>query len=73
MVEFAYNNPKNASIGHMSFKLNCSYHLRVFFEKDIDPHFRSYFADELAQVLKDLIIILLPELIICSGTLKAFT
>ena len=27
MAEFAYNNAKNASTGHILFKLNCEYHL----------------------------------------------
>ena len=26
MAKFAYNNAKNASIGHISFKLNCDYY-----------------------------------------------
>ncbi len=26
MAEFAYNNAKNASIGHIPFKLNCGFH-----------------------------------------------
>ena len=27
IVEFAYNNTKNASTGHMAFELNCGYYL----------------------------------------------
>ena len=37
MAKFAYNNAKNASIGHMPFKLNYNYHLRILYEEDADP------------------------------------
>ncbi len=37
MVEFAYNNAKNASIGHIPFELNCGYQSKVSFEEDVDP------------------------------------
>ena len=37
MVEFVYNNAKNASTGHTLFELNCKYHPRVSYEKDLDP------------------------------------
>lgn len=33
MVEFAYNNIKNASTNYMFFELNCSYHSCIFFWK----------------------------------------
>ena len=51
MAEFAYNNAKNASTGHMPFELNCGYHPRVFFKKDINPCFWSKTADELLAEL----------------------
>ena len=38
MADFTYNNTKNASTGYMPFKLNCEYHLRVFYKEDFDPH-----------------------------------
>ena len=41
MAECAYNNAKYASIGHTPFKLNCGYHSRVSFKKDIDPYLES--------------------------------
>ena len=47
MAEFAYNNVKNASIGDMSFELNCGYHLCIFFEKDTNLCFQSKTADKL--------------------------
>ncbi len=54
IVEFAYNNIKNASTGHTPFKFNCGYHLRVSFEEDIDPRSRSYSANKLAEELRKL-------------------
>ena len=55
MAEFAYNNTKNASTNYTSFELNCSYHLRVSFEEDVDFYSRSCFANNLAKELKELI------------------
>ena len=57
LAKFAYNNAKNSSNGHTSFKLNCGYHPCVFFEKDTDPHSQSKSADELSAKLWDLITI----------------
>lgn len=37
MAKLANNNAKNASIRHMSFKLNCNYHPRIFYKKNINP------------------------------------
>ena len=54
IAEFAYNNTKNASIGHTLFKFNCSYNHKVFFEEDIDFHLRSYSANKLAKELREL-------------------
>lgn len=44
IAEFAYNNTKNASIGHTTFKLNYGYHLSS----------QSYSNDKLAKLLKNL-------------------
>ncbi len=54
MVEFAYNNAKNASTGHTPFELNCGYHPRVSFEEDVDPRSGSRSANELAKELREL-------------------
>ena len=54
MAEFAYNNAKNSSTGHMPFKLNCGYHPCVFFEKNTDPCSQSKSADKLLANLRDL-------------------
>ena len=37
IAKFAYNKPKNVSIGHTSFKLNCSYHPWMSYKEDVDP------------------------------------
>ena len=55
MAEFAYNNAKHVSMGYMSFKLNCGYHLRVSYKEDVDPHSRSKATDELTKKLRNLI------------------
>ncbi len=54
MVEFAYNNAKNTSIGHTSFGLNFVYHPRVSFKKDVNSRSRSRSASELVEELREL-------------------
>ena len=57
MAEFAYNNAKNASTCHTSFKLNCSYYPWMSYEEDVNPCSRSKSADKLsAEVIKLMII-----------------
>ncbi len=55
MAKFAYNNTKNASTGYTPFELNCEFYLKVLFEKDIDPYFRSHSANKVVDELKELI------------------
>ncbi len=55
MAEFAYNNAKNASTGHIPFELNCGYHSKVFVKEDVDSHSRSCSANKLAEELRELI------------------
>ena len=55
MAEFVYNNAKNASTSHMSFKLNCGYHLCVLFKEDTNFCSRSKTADKLFAKLQKLI------------------
>ena len=55
MAKFTYNNAKNVSTGHIPFKLNCSYHSRVFFKEDIDPRSISCSANKLVEKLRELI------------------
>ncbi len=55
ITEFVYNNAKNDSTGHTLLELNCGYHLRVSFEKNVDLHLRSRFANKLAKEMRKLI------------------
>ena len=54
MTEFAYNNAKNASTGHIPFKLNYGYHPCVFYKEDLDPRSKSKSAEELSSKLQNL-------------------
>lgn len=47
IVEFAYNNAKNTSIGYTPFELNCRYYHRVSYKKDVGLCFRSKLVDKL--------------------------
>ena len=55
MAESAYNNAKNTSTGFMPFELNCWYHPRVSYEKDLDPCSQLKTAEELSSELQNLI------------------
>ena len=54
MVEFAYNNAKNANTGHTPFELNCRYHPWVSYEENINHRFKSKLLDELSAKLREL-------------------
>ena len=55
MAKFAYNNAKNASIGHTLFKFNYGYHFRVSFKEDVDLCSRFSSTNKLAKELSELI------------------
>ena len=57
IAEFAYNNAKNASTGHILFELNCRYHPCVSYKKDLDPRSKSKIAEELSFKLQNLMAI----------------
>ena len=57
MAGFAYNNAKNVTIGHTSFKLNCGYHSYIFFEENINPRSQLKSANKLSVELQDLMIV----------------
>ena len=57
MVEFAYNNTKNANTGYLFFELNYSYHFYLSFNKNINLYFKSKTAKKLSNNLKKLIAI----------------
>ena len=54
MAEFAYNNDKNASTGFMPFELNCGYHPRVSYKKDLNTRSQSRTAEKLSFELRKL-------------------
>ena len=41
----------------MLFELNCGYHPRMSYKKDIDSHSKSKLADELSAKLRELMIV----------------
>ena len=57
IAEFAYNNAKNTSTGHIFFKLNCRYHLWVSYKKDLDFCSKSKTTKELSSELQNFIAI----------------
>lgn len=63
IVKFFYNNPKNNIINHTSFKLNYYYHPRTSYEKNVDPHLQSKFANKIVIVVRD-------QIMICKNNLK---
>ena len=54
MAEFVYNNAKHASTGYTLFELNCGYHQRVSYKKDVNPCSRSKAGNELTEKLRNL-------------------
>ena len=65
MAKFAYNNSKNGSTGHITFKLNCGYYPRILYKKEVNSHSKSKSADKLSAKLREL-------LIVCQENLKNF-
>ena len=57
MAEFAYNNSKNASTGHMPFELNCGYYPRMLYEEEVDPRSQCKSADKLSEELRELMVV----------------
>ena len=57
IAEFVYNNAKNTSTGYTPFELNCDYHPRIFYKENVDPHSKSKLADDLANNLREFMIV----------------
>ena len=57
MVQFAYNNAKNASSSHTPFELNYGYHSRMSYEDNVNPCSKSKSADKLLTKLRELMIV----------------
>ncbi len=53
MAKFAYNNTKNISIGHTLFELNCGYHPKVSWKKDVNICLKFCSADKLVEELRE--------------------
>ena len=70
IVEFGYNNAKNASTGHTPFELNCCYYLWMSYKEDVDSCSQSKSADKLSAELKELIIVCQENLYYIPGTSK---
>lgn len=54
MAKFAYNNAKNTISNDTSFEFNYGYYFSTFYKKDINLHYQSKSADELANELRQL-------------------
>ena len=54
MAEFAYHNVKNANTEYMHFKINCSYHLYIFYKTNVNSYSKSQVADKLTKKLRNL-------------------
>lgn len=61
MAEFAYNNAKNISTSHTPFELNYGSYPENFYENNVDPHFQSKSANEMAIKLQE-------QMMICKIT-----
>ena len=57
MAEFAYNNAKNATIGHTPFELNCGYHVWMLYEEEIDSRFKSKSANKVSAQQRELMFV----------------
>ena len=57
MVEFAYNNAKNASKSYIFFELNYRYYFYIFYEKDLDFCSKTKVKEKLFFELQKLITI----------------
>ena len=55
MAKFAYNNTKNASIGHKPFKLNYGYYPQMLYKEKVDPCSKSKSVEKLSAELRKLI------------------
>ena len=57
MAKFAYNNAKNASTGHIPFKLNCGYLPRMSYKEEVNPRSKSKSVNKLSAEPKEQIIV----------------
>lgn len=57
MTEFVYNNIKNLNSGQISFKLNCNYHIYIFYKNNIVYKSKFKLVDIIIAKLRELIIV----------------
>ena len=57
MAEFAYNNSKNTSTGHMPFEFNCGFLSQMSYKKKVDPRSQSKSAGKLSEELRELMFV----------------
>ena len=57
MVEFAYNNTKNAGTSHIPFELNYGDHPRMSYKKDVNLCSQSKSVDKLSAKVRELMIV----------------
>lgn len=57
IAEFAYNNSKNTSTGHMSFEFNCGDNPQISYKDNIDFYSKFMSAKKLSIKLKKLMIV----------------
>ena len=57
MMEFAYNNTKNTSTGHMLFEFDRSYYPQMSYKEEVNPHSQFKSADKLSVELRKLMIV----------------
>lgn len=55
IVEFVYNNIKNASTSYMLFELNYKYYFHILYKENLNPRSKSKTADKIAGKLKNFI------------------
>ena len=53
-ADFAYNNTKNVSTGHILFELNCGYYFWITYKENFYPCSWSKIAEELSYELQNL-------------------
>ena len=70
IAEFTYNNAKNASANPTPFELNCRYHFRVFYKKDLDLYLKLKTTKKLFSKLQVLMTICQQNLYYAQEFLK---
>ncbi len=73
IAEYAHNNTNNASTNHTPFEFNYSFHPRVTYKKDVDPHSPLKLVDELVTELRELMTICRKNSQNAQKTLKAIS